>query len=271
MAGVFHLIDGNLLKMKLAAIATNTFRETVRDKVLYNLVLFAVLLIGSSLLIGQLSISQDQKIIMDMGLSSMLVFGTLIAIFIGIGLVYKELDKRTVYSLLTKPIKRYEFILGKYCGLGLTLLVNSAVMTASIVLALLYLQRGFDRLQIALIPAAYLIFLELAVVTAIALLLSSFSSPALSATLTFLMFVVGNFSGDFRIYAANSSSVVSKSVLYALYYLLPNLSNFNFITIAAHGQIVSLNVVLSSTLYAIVYCGVLLSAAIVIFERRDFK
>jgi ABC-type transport system involved in multi-copper enzyme maturation permease subunit len=257
--------------MKLAAIATNTFRETVRDKVLYNLVLFAVLLVGSSLLIGQLSISQDQKIIMDMGLSSMLVFGTLIAIFIGIGLVYKELDKRTVYSLLTKPIHRYEFILGKYCGLGLTLLVNSSVMAVSVVLALIFLQRGFDRLQWALLPAAYLIFLELAVVTAIAMLFSSFSSPALSATLTFLLFVVGNFSGDFHTYAANSSSAASKGVLYGLYYLLPNMSNFNFITIAAHGQVVPLSIVVSSTLYAVVYCGVLLSIAILIFERRDFK
>ncbi|HZS45816.1 MAG TPA: ABC transporter permease subunit [Blastocatellia bacterium] len=257
--------------MKLAAIATNTFRETVRDKVLYNLVLFAVLLVGASLLIGQLSISQDQKIIMDMGLSSMLLFGTLIAIFIGIGLVYKELDKRTVYSLLTKPINRYEFILGKYCGLGLTLLVNSIVMAVSIALALLYLQRGFDRLQWALVPTAYLIFLELAVITAIALLFSSFSSPALSATLTFMVFLVGNFSGDFRTYAAASNSAVTKSVLYVLYYLLPNLSNFNFITVAAHGQVVPLKLVISSTIYAIIYCAVLLCAAIMIFERRDFK
>src|SRR5215475_8172395 len=257
--------------MKLAAIATNTFRETVRDKVLYNLVLFAVLLVGASLLIGQLSISQDQKIIVDMGLSSMLLFGTMIAIFIGIGLVYKELDKRTVYSLLTKPISRYEFILGKYCGLGLTLLVNSVVMALSIALALIYLQRGFDSLLWALVPTAYLIFLELAVITAIALLFSSFSSPALSATLTFLLFLVGNFSGDFKTYALNSNSVVTKSVLYALYYLLPNLSNFNFITIAAHGQVVPLKLVISSTIYAVIYCAILLAAAIMIFERRDFK
>jgi len=128
---------------------------------------------------------------------------------------------------------------------GLTLLVNSFVMAISVVLALVFLQKGFDRLQWALVPAAYLIFLELAVVTAIANAVFQFFVPALSATLTFLLFVVGNFSGDFHTYAANSNSAVSKAVLYALYYLLPNMSNFNFITIAAHGQVVPLSIVLS--------------------------
>jgi len=257
--------------MNLAPIASNTFRESVRDKVLYNLVLFALLLVGASILIGQLSASQDAKIIVDFGLSSMLLFGTLISIFIGIGLVYKELDKRTVYSLLAKPINRYEFILGKYFGLILTLLINSAVMLAGVLVALLYLQRGFNQLQFAVLPAAYLIFLELMVMTAIALLFSSFSSPVLSATMAFLLFIIGHFSGDLRGLGQASESFIAKAICYALYYILPNFSNFNFITTTAHGQVVKFDVVIGATIYALIYCSILLAAAIAIFQRRDFK
>ena len=107
--------------MKVIPIALNTFRESVRDRVLYNLILFVLLLVGASIFLGELSMSQESKIIVDIGLSAMRMFGVLIAIFIGIGLVYKEIDKRTIYSLLAKPLHRHEFILGKYFGLCLTL------------------------------------------------------------------------------------------------------------------------------------------------------
>src|SRR6202162_260853 len=122
-----------------AAIAINTFRESVRDKVLYNLVLFAVLLMGASYLIGQLSAVQDVKIIKDLGLSATSLFGLFIAVFIGIGLVSKEVEKRSVYSLLAKPIDRYQVVLGKYAGLVLTLAVNRAIMTAAFYCVLAYM------------------------------------------------------------------------------------------------------------------------------------
>src|SRR5687767_15797543 len=113
-------------------IAVNVFRESVRDRVPYNLVIFAILLIGASYLLGQLTAGQDVKIIKDLGLAATSVFGLFIAIFIGIGLVSKEVERRSIYALLAKPISRPQLVFGKYAGLVLTLAVNVAVMTIAL-------------------------------------------------------------------------------------------------------------------------------------------
>src|SRR6266513_5171686 len=123
---------------RVRAIALNTFRESIRDRVLYNLILFVLILVTASVFVSHLSLDMESQFTAALGLSAMLVFGALIAIFIGVGLVYKEIDKRTIYSLLSKPVHRHEFIIGKYAGLCLTLLVNSAVMVLGTELALLY-------------------------------------------------------------------------------------------------------------------------------------
>lgn len=257
--------------MKVVTIALNTFRESVRDRILYNLILFVLLLVGASIFLGEISMSQEAKIIVTMGLSVMRLFGVLIAIFIGIGLVYKEIDKRTIYSLLAKPIHRYEFILGKYFGLCLTLLVNSVVMAGGISLALIYLKRGLDPIQLKILPTAYLIFLELMVVTALSLLFSSFSSPALSALMTFFLFIIGTFSADLKLFAATVGSGFIKVVCQVLYYLLPNLDNFNFISATAYGHTPPLNMIGSATVYAALYISALLAATVMIFQKRNFK
>src|SRR6185295_11894664 len=134
----------------------------VRDRVLYNLILFVLVLVGASVFVSELSIDQESKFIADLGLSSMLVFGALIAIFIGVGLVYKEIDRRTIYNLLSKPVHRHEFIIGKYFGLCLTLLVNSAVMLLAIEMALMYVNHGFTALQGPVLLAGLFIYMELA-------------------------------------------------------------------------------------------------------------
>jgi ABC-type transport system involved in multi-copper enzyme maturation permease subunit len=175
--------------MQVALIARNTFRESVRDRVLYNLILFALLMIGFSLFIGELAIGGEQKIIVDFGLSFMRFFGALIAIFIGLQLVYKEIERRTVFALLARPIRRSDVIIGKFAGLGLTLAVNSAILVAGLVLTLALLQGRLSPLTGSVVRAAYLIFLELLVLTAVALLLSTLSSPALTAILAFLVYV----------------------------------------------------------------------------------
>ncbi len=257
--------------MKVIPIALNTFRESVRDRVLYNLILFVLLLVGASIFLGELSMSQESKIIVDIGLYAMRFFGVLIAIFIGIGLVYKEIDKRTIYSLLAKPLQRHEFILGKYFGLCLTLFVNSLVMALGISLALMFVKRGADPMQVKIWPAAYLIFLELMVMTAISLLFSSFSSPALSALLAFFLFVIGTNSADLKLFAATLSSGVVKIVCQALYYVLPNLDNFNFIMATAHGNTPPLQMVGAATMYAALYISALLAATVMVFQRRNFK
>src|SRR5215469_985900 len=138
-----------------AVVAINTFREAVRDRVLYNLIFFALLMIGASILVGQISIGIDRIVIINLGLSSISVFGLVMAIFIGVGLVYKEMERRTLYSLLAKPVRRWQFIVGKYAGLLLTLLVNTCFMTLGVALALLYVNRSFARSDVYILVAVY--------------------------------------------------------------------------------------------------------------------
>src|SRR6058998_2749749 len=196
------------MRTVVPTIAMNVFRESVRDKVLYNLVFFAILLMAASYLIGQLTAGQDIKIIKDLGLSATSVFGLFIAVFIGIGLVSKEVERRSIYALLSKPIRRSQIVIGKYCGLTLTLAVNLAVMAAALYAVLASMAWGVPpgvravwdapALDPALLEAVGLIFVELMLVTAVALFFSTFSTPMLSAALTFGLYIVGHFSGDLR-------------------------------------------------------------------------
>ena len=256
---------------RIGVIAANTFRESVRDRVLYNLVLFVLILVGASVFISELSVNQEAKFIATLGLSSMLVFGGLIAIFIGVGLVYKEIDRRTIYNLLSKPVHRHEFIIGKYLGLCLTLFVNSAVMLVAIELALMYVNHGFSPLQWPVFVAGALIYAELALLVAIALMFSSFSTPLLAALFSFALYVIGQFSADLKLAAGLAQSPFVRTLVRLLYYLVPNLGNFNFITSASHGEVVDGARVAWAAIYAIVYISILLSASVLIFERRNFK
>src|ERR1700682_1504938 len=256
---------------RILAIARNAFREAVRDRVLYNLVLFVLLLTVCAIFIGELSGGEERKIIVDLGLSAMLLFGVFISMFVGVGLVYKEIERRTVYAIFAKPVGRAEFLLGKYLGLCLTLLVNVLVRGAGVSLALIYVSHGLDPLVFRIWPAVLLIYVELMILTSIALLFSSFSSPALSALLTFFFFIIGHFSADLKSFAASMGTGSARWFFGALYYLLPNLANYSFITPAAHGQTPALSDVVAAVLYALVYICVILSAATLIFRRRNFK
>ena len=256
---------------RVATIAGNTFREAVRDRVLYNLVLFVLILTAAAVFIGELSGGQERKITVDLGLSAMLLFGVFIAIFVGVGLVYKEIERRTVYSIFSKPVGRGEFLLGKYLGLCLTLLVNVAVMGAGVSLALIYVKRGWDPLALSVWPAILLIYVELMILTGVALLFSSFSSPALSALLTFFVFIIGHFSADLKSLANSMGGHAARWVFSALYYLLPNLSNLSFITPAAHGRLPNARHAAGAILYSVVYIVVILATATMIFRRRNFK
>lgn len=256
---------------RVAAIARNAFREAVRDRVLYNLVVFVLLLIAGAIFLGELSAGQEAKIIVDLGLSAILLFGVFIAIFVGVGLVYKEIERRTLYAILSKPIGRGEFLLGKYLGLCLTLLVNVAIMGVGLSLALLYVKRGWDPLVVRIWPAILLIYLELMILTGVAMLFSAFSSPALSALLTFFVFVIGHFSGDLKTLASSMGSVPTRWFFAGLYYLLPNLANYNAITAAAHGQVPEARAIIAAVGYGLIYIGVLLAATTLVFRRRNLK
>ena len=256
---------------RVAAIARNTFREAVRDRVLYNLVLFVLLLTGGAVFLGELSAAQEAKIIVDMGLSAMLLFGVFIAVFVGVGLVYKEIERRTLYAIFAKPVGRGEFLLGKYLGLCLTLAVNVAVMGAGVSLALLYMRGGWHPMVPNIWPAVALVYVELMILVAVALLFSSFSTPALSALLTFFVFVIGHLSADLRTLSATLDSEAARLLFGALYYLLPNLSNYAYITPASHGRTPSAEAFFGAIIYGLVYITVLLAAAALVFRRRNFK
>jgi ABC-type transport system involved in multi-copper enzyme maturation permease subunit len=265
----------------ISLIAVNVFRESVRDKVLYNLVLFAIVLMGASYLIGQLTAGQDVKIIKDLGLAATSLFGLFIAIFIGIGLVSKEVEKRSIYSLLAKPINRPQLVVGKYAGLLLTLAVNLSVMAVALYLVLGYMAWSFgptaakawDRPAVdpMLLQAFALTFDELAIITAIALFFSTFSTPLLSAALTFGFFVAGRFSADLRNFDQAVNSPMAAGLAKALYWVLPNLASFDVRSQVVHGQPVSAGYIALMTGYGALYITALIVAATMVFSRRDFK
>lgn len=241
----------------------------MRDRVLYNLVLFVLLIIACAILLGDLTDGQEARTIVNIGLNAILMFGAFIAIFVGVGLVSKEIEKRTVYAIFAKPVSRGEFIIGKYLGLCLTLAVNVVVMGIGVSLALAYV--GSSSLAGTIWGAIALIFFELTILTAVATLFSSFSSPALSALLTFFVFLIGHFSSSLRDLAQGLSSRSAQYFFDGVYYLLPNLSHFTFVTNAAHGNVPPPAMLAGSIVYAIVWDAILIGAATLIFSRRNFK
>jgi ABC-type transport system involved in multi-copper enzyme maturation permease subunit len=251
---------------RVSAIASNTFREAVRDRVLYNLILFAVLIVASALLFGQISIGIEKIILINLGLSAVSIFGLVIAIFIGIQLVSKEIEKRTLYTVLARPVRRWEFIVGKFFGLAGTLVVNTFFMAIGFFGALLYLAHKFERADASLLAALYFIILQFVILIALALLFSSFSTPLLSAVFTFALFVIGTFAQDLREFAAMTSGATKY-----LAYIVPNFASLNVISSVAHGQPVATDLIVYNTLYALVYAATALSAAVIIFENRNLK
>jgi len=249
----------------------NTFRQTVRTRVWYSLVVFGLLLIGASLVLGRLAPGSESRIIIDLGLSAMTVFGVILAIYLGLDLVSGEIERRTIDVVLSRPVRRYQFLVGKYLGLLLTLAAGWLIMTLAVDLALLYAQSGPDLLQLRIWPAAYLICLELAIVAAVALFFSSFSSPAVSALMTLLVYLIGRWGPDLERLTRTAGSNVTRAIGRLIYHLLPNLAYFNAVNQAARGEIVPLADLGWNSLYAICYVAAVLTASILIFERRNFQ
>jgi ABC-type transport system involved in multi-copper enzyme maturation permease subunit len=255
---------------RLSAITLNTFREAVRDRVLYNLILFALLLVASAPLFGAISIDIERLVLVNVGLSSISLFGVIIAIFIGIGLVSKEIEKKTLYTILSRPVRRWEFIVGKYFGLLMTLVVNAALMTVGFYLALLITARGLTKADAGLLVAIYFIILQFLMVTAITLLFSSFSTPIFAAVFAFALFAIGTFSEDLRNFAAMSHGI-SKWFTSAAAYAVPNFASLNVISQTAHDHPIGAGLIAFNTLYALLYSAAVTAGAVLIFERRNLK
>ena len=259
----------------------NVFRESVRDKVLYNLVLFAILLIGASYLIGQLTAGQDVKIIKDLGLAATSIFGLFIAVFIGIGLVSKEVERRSIYACSPSRSTAISSCSASTAGLVLTLAVNVAVMAVALYAVLAYMAwgvpaeiaRGVGRAgaRSGAAEGDALIFVELMLVTALALFFSTFSTPILSAALTFGLFVVGHFSADLR--TSSRSSIRRRRPRWraACTGCCRTSRSSTSRREVVHGMPVPVGYMALTAAYGALYIAMLLAIASLIFSRRDFK
>jgi ABC-type transport system involved in multi-copper enzyme maturation permease subunit len=252
-------------------VALNTFREAVRDRVLYSLVFFALLMMVAAIVVGQISIGIEESVIVSLGLSAISVIGLLISIFLGVALVSKEMEKRTLYALLAKPVRRWEFLLGKFGGLVLTLTVNTAAMALGLLLVMLYVKHTLERSDAVVLVAVYFILLKLALIVALALLFSCYTTPLLAILFTAGLYIVGLFVQELRNLPVDVMSPGTAAFTKWLSYLLPNFENFNVMALAAHGRAVPGALILQNTLYAFVYCTMVLTAASVVFSRRNLK
>jgi ABC-type transport system involved in multi-copper enzyme maturation permease subunit len=258
---------------RIAAIAWNTFREAVRNKILYSLLFFAVLIIVSALAIGNLTLHEEVRTIRDVGLFGIDIFGVIIAVFVGVNLLYKELDLKTVYTILPKPLWRWEFVLGKWLGMLLTLAVQMAVMGIVLGIVLALEDAHFD---VPMAKAIWLLFVNVMLVTSIAVFFSAFSSPFLSGFFALGCFVVGRSVPDIRA-LGETMGPAGKGVLSTLCNLIPNLHLFypsgaivGAEEISVHRQFVDADYILSATAYGIAYSVVVLVLAMLIFRKRDF-
>ena len=256
---------------RAGVVALNTFREAVRDRVLYNLVFFALLMIAASVAVGQISIGIEQTVIVSLGLSAISVIGLLISVFLGVALVSKEMDKRTLYTLLAKPVRRWEFLLGKFTGLVLTLAVNTAAMALGLLLAMLYVKHSLERSDSVVLVAVYFILLKLALTVALALLFSCFTTPLLAILFTVGLYMTGLYVQELRNLPIEVMSPAMSAFTKWISYLLPNFENFNVMAMAAHGRAVPGALILQNTLYTVVYSIIVLTAAAAVFSRRNLK
>lgn len=252
---------------RVYAIALNTFREAVRSKVLYAILFFALLLIFASMAFAELSMHQQERVIKDLGIVVITLFGAILAVFTGVSLLHKEIEKKTIYTIVSKPIERWHFLLGKYLGILMTMAVQVAIMSA-IFLLLLYI-RDLPITAVVL-QALLLIYVEVAVVAAFAMMFSSFSSPFLSGMLTASVFLLGNLHDQIATFAQDSDSAMVRTVLTIAEMVLPNLSLFNLSDEVTADLAVSAEYLGYAVLHGLFYTAMLMFVATFIFRRRDF-
>ncbi|MBN2371074.1 MAG: ABC transporter permease [Vicinamibacteria bacterium] len=250
---------------RIAAVSANTFRESVRERILYNLVFFAIVVILAGLVLKPLSIYQEEKILKDVGLAAMDFFGTLIAIFVGVSLINKEIDRRSLYPLLAKPLGRGEFLIGKFCGLCFTLFVNISVMTVCLYGALFYASRAVD---IALLKAILAIYLGLLLIVALAQLFSTVTSPVMAAVATVCLVVAGRYSDVIRDMREVTESVPAWLVEF-LYAAIPNFAHFDLKNRVVYGDPVTATDLLWIASYALAYIGAAVVASLLLFRSKE--
>jgi ABC-type transport system involved in multi-copper enzyme maturation permease subunit len=256
------------MKMKIKAIALNTFKESARNKMFYLLVFFGIFFALSSKLISFLTLGDAMKVLKDTGLAAINFFCIVIAIFTGISLVYKEIEKKTVFNILSKPVSRDQFIIGKFLGLALTMLTALAAMAVIFFLLVLANGGGFD---LKIILYFFMLFLELLVIVAISLFFSSFTTPILSFIFTVSLYLIGHIMWTFNEFKMILRNPFWKYLTQGLYYLLPNLDKFNIKNEVVLNTALNPWTIFFSVLYALAYILALLALTILIFRKRDFQ
>lgn len=257
----------------ILAVLLNTFRETIRDKILYGMVFFAIALIATTFVLGEWSLHEEVRVTTDLGLAGISLFTVLLAIVLGVSLMHKELDKKTLYPVLAKPVARWQFLLGKYLGMALTLAVQLVLLTA-VFMAALAVQGGHPTRALGV--AILLIYVEVLVVVAVAMLFSSFSTPFLSGVLTLGVFVVGRNIDTLEIFLRAKQIQVVPGIFKAAAAIFPNMYLFypsgRIVAgewASVHGAFVQSSYVLATTAYGLAYVAVCLMAATIVFSRRD--
>jgi len=251
----------------IVAIGLNTFREAIRDRVLYLMLVFALIIIGISRLLSLLTVGDEEKIIKDVGLSAISLFGVMTAVFVGVSLVFKEIERRTVYTLLAQPVLRSHFLFGKFIGLFAVLLLNVVLMSAALFALLLF--RGEPPWP--LLPALLLIAVELAVVTAFALLFSSLTNPVLASVWTFAVYVAGHLSWSLLTLREKVPEGVARWICDGLYWVLPNLKRLDLKAQVVHGLGMPEGYVGLAAVYGLGYGAVIVALACWAFSRKEFN
>jgi len=249
-------------------IAANTFREALRDRILYLFLGFSIVLLASSKLFGILTVGEQDKIIKDMGLAGIQFFLMLIAVMMSVLLISREIDSKTVYYILAKPVRRWQFLLGKYVGLLATVLVNLFLMSVMLVLFVWLYGGGFDP---RLFLATSMIGLEMAVLVAFATLFSVLTKPILGSVFTLAVFVVGHVSQDLWLLTRHLPGSVGRTLVSLLYYVVPNLERFNFKTEVVHQLPIPAAAIGLSLVYGLVFTALLLVLACLKFEGKDLQ
>lgn len=250
----------------IVAIALNTFREAIRDRILYLILAFALILIAVSHFVSLLTVGSEVKIVKDLGLSAISFFGLLTAVFVGVSLVFKEIERRTVYTLLAQPVRRWQFVCGKYAGLSLVI-ASSTLVTGGALLAAVGLK---GESPWALVPAIALGFIELELIAAFAVLFSSFTNPILAAVGTVATYVAGHLSWSFDLLEKRMPSQAGKALCRVLHAVLPNLDRLNIKAWAVHGSALPEGYLAAAAAYGVCYAVAVVVLACLVFERREF-
>ncbi len=261
---------------RVFTIAANVFRETIRDRVLYLPALFALLLLAVGQLLPQIAAGAENKILLDVGLAAIQVLGLVVAVFVGTGLVNKEIEKRTVFVLIAKPMSRAEFIVGKHLGLSAVLATLVAMMTAIFLggVSLLRLVNGLGAAAplpvTAVLVCSLFLVLELALLVAVALLFGVFTSSLLASLFSFGLYAMGHLSTDLLALAKLSKNPTVEQITRVLYLVLPNLSLLDLKNQAVYGILPPVDDLLLRAFYALVYTLLLLAVAVLVFSEREF-